>query len=151
MSPLTRNVFDEIGKTNSISIHIRRADYLDKNTNEKHGCCSMDYYRQAINYMSKMVEKPTFFIFSDDIEFSKHALKSPFQVRFVDHNGPEKNYEDLILMSNCSHNIIANSTFSWWAAWLNRNPDKIVIAPSRWFTDSRLNSNNIIPDKWLKL
>ena len=70
---------------------------------------------------------------------------------FVDHNDASKNYEDLRLMSQCKHNIIANSTFSWWGAWLNQNPDKIVYAPQKWFNDSSRDTKDLIPDQWIKV
>ncbi len=137
----------------SVSIHIRRSDYilLQKNLN-KHGATSLDYYRDAINFISQKINQPNFFIFTDDIAWTKENFKIEFPFEIIDNNNtPESGYIDMQLMSLCKHNIIANSTFSWWAAWLNNNKEKIVIAPQNWFVDKSLNSSDIIPDSWIKL
>lgn len=130
----------EITNTNSVAIHIRRGDYLK----QKHrGTCSLDYYRNAVSYLEDRVKEPKFFVFSDDIKWAKEKF-TDYEV--IDRrNRPD--YEDMHLMSLCNHNIISNSTFSWWAAWLNTNPDKYVIAPDPWFDHRDL---KIVPDRWSK-
>ena len=141
-----------IKNTNSVSIHIRRGDYIEnKQIYNVHGICDLDYYYNCINLFLKKLKNPHFFIFSDDHRWAKENLKLDCPLTFVDHNDASKNYEDLRLMSQCRHNIIANSTFSWWGAWLNQNPDKIVYAPQKWFSDSSRNTKDLIPDEWIKL
>ncbi|MFH0846038.1 MAG: alpha-1,2-fucosyltransferase [Patescibacteria group bacterium] len=138
-----------IENTNSISIHIRRSDYINnKKTNKIYEICSLDYYQNAIQKISEKFKDLKIFVFSDDIWWAKENFKTEFSITFVEEN---KNYEDLILMSLCKHNVIANSSFSWWGAWLNPNPDKIVIAPEKWFTDLEKNKYNPIPLTWMKI
>lgn len=157
LSDYSAEILEKINSSLSISIHVRRADYVTgstfKDTPLVHGTCSMDYYKSAIHYITERGQNPHFFIFSDDYEWSVENFKFlNYQVTCVK-NGAEKNYEDLILMSHCKHNIIANSTFSWWGAWLNNNKDKMVIAPQKWFNTQKINTNtkDIIPDTWIKL
>ena len=91
------------------------------------------------------------FAFSDDPEWVYSNLKLPVDICFVNNNSSEHNYEDLRLMSECDHNIIANSSFSWWGAWLNTNNKKTVIAPSKWYADQSIKNNDIIPPDWIKI
>jgi hypothetical protein len=127
------------------SIHIRRDDYLKYP--DVHPFLGLDYYQRAIeNMKARGYEK--FLIFSDDLGWCKDHFVGE-EYRFSDRN--TKNYEDLILMSLCSSHIIANSTFSWWAAWLSRNPEKVVIAPSVWFGVNGPQHHDIIPKKWIQL
>ena len=140
---------ETIKNTNSISIHIRRSDYIkNKKTNEIHGVCTTDYYQKAIKKIIENNNNIHIFVFSDDILWAKNNLKFNFPISFIVGN---KDYEDLILMSLCKHNIIANSSFSWWGAWLNKNPKKIVIAPQRWFNNLNKNKQNPIPQKWIRM
>jgi hypothetical protein len=127
------------------SIHIRRDDYLKHP--DIHPFLGLDYYRKAIDLMKeKGYEK--FLIFSDDLGWCKeHFLGDEYQFS----NKNTCNYEDLILMSLCSSHIIANSTFSWWAAWLSKNPNKTVIAPSMWFGHKGPQEHEIIPKKWIQI
>jgi hypothetical protein len=122
----------EIKKTscNSVSIHFRYGDYKDKSLKKEVGLLNSQYYVDAINYIKKYIRNPKFFIYSDEIEI----VKKKFYFNNLNHVFVEgfKNYEDLISMSCCKHNIIANSTFSWWAAWLNENRNKTVICPLTW-------------------
>lgn len=141
---------EKIQSTDSISIHIRRGDYLNKKLLENYGICSLDYYNKAIKLIIEKISNPTFFIFSDDIEWVKENLKIDFPTIFVS-NGEIKDYEELILMSKCKHNIIANSSFSWWGAWLNQNPNKIVIAPKNWFKNESWAPKDLIPENWLRI
>ena len=136
--------------TNSTSLHVRRGDYVsDEKTNVHHGACDLTYYAKAIEYIKEEVESPTFYIFSDDIEWVKENLKLENGV-YV--SNPEiRDYEELILMSKCSHNIIANSSFSWWGAWLNSNQKKIVIAPKQWTTRKSSDDLKILPKEWVQL
>lgn len=138
---------NRIGNCNSVSLHVRRGDYVNnKEVNEFHGACSPDYYYEAIQHI-KQKGDVEFFVFSDDMEWAKENLKAE-KITFVTQKNP--GYIDMHLMSLCKHNIIANSSFSWWGAWLNPNPSKIVIAPKKWFADPARYTPDIYPEKWIK-
>lgn len=142
-------IISKMQQINSVSVHIRRTDYVDES--HIYGDTNLDYYKRAIEYISSKIENPEFFFFSDDMAYVKEkfaGLKFPHS--FIDINSGNNSYKDLILMKNCKHNIIANSTFSWWGAWLNENTEKIVIAPAVWFIQGE-NDKDIIPDEWIKL
>ena len=142
----------QINSTESISIHIRRQDYIrDPNTIRFHGHCHLEYYLNAIETLTKAIKRPHFFIFSDEPEWTQLNFKIKYPTTYISHNGSDRDFEDLRLMSQCSHHIIANSTFSWWAAWLNKNPDKMVFAPQKWFNTSRLDTKDLLPDKWVRI
>ncbi len=143
---------NQIEYVNSVSVHIRRGDYVtDAKTNNYHGLCGLDYYTKAIEYISKRVKDPVLFVFSDDIPWAKDNLNSSFEICFVDANNEDTAYEDMRLMSLCKHNIIANSSFSWWGAWLNKNTKKIVLAPDRWFRDTSIDTADLIPSTWIRM
>ena len=152
LSGKDKEMAEQITSCESVSVHIRRMDFLPNTyTDQMSECCSLDYYLCSVEHIALTVIKPHFFIFSDDNAWVRENFKLPYPVTLVDHNGPDKNYEDMRLMSLCKHNIIANSTFSWWGAWLNNNPDKIVFAPKKWFTEKARNSSrDIVPDLWIK-
>ncbi|KAA6332207.1 O-antigen biosynthesis glycosyltransferase WbnK [termite gut metagenome] len=129
----------------SVSVHIRRGDYLyAKQVKRFGGICTLEYYQKAINLILKKVHNPIFFIFSDDINWVKKNLPL-HDATYIDWNLNKDSWQDMFLISRCGHNIIANSSFSWWAAWLNRNKNKIIIAPERWFRDKE--TPNIHPEK----
>lgn len=141
----------EIKLTNSVSIHVRRGDYLN---------CSlfpnfnMDYYFNAITYLNTNVDNLQYFVFSDDIDWVRNEFKKcNLNFRFVVEKFSDNACDDMILMSFCKHNIIANSTYSWWAAWLNINSEKIVVAPLKWYADPVQNSltQHLIPPKWMRM
>ena len=147
-----RKTISRIKNCDSVSIHIRRGDYVsNKQINTFHGICDLDYYNQAIEYVASKIKSPYFFVFSDDIQWTKQNLILKYPCAYVDHNIGKKDYEDMRLMSMCKHNIIANSSFSWWGAWLNRNPNKIVIAPKKWFKNKSINTKDLIPQSWIKI
>lgn len=152
--PLTgynKELADQMSSVHAVSLHVRRGDYVaNSNTNKVHGTCDSSYYHSCITAIAERAKQPHFFVFSDDIQWVKDTIPINYPHTYVDHN-KDKNYEDLRLMSLCSHHIIANSTFSWWGAWLDKNPDKIVIAPKRWFADSHFNTKDLIPSQWLKI
>ena len=147
------NKVAQIKNENSVSLHIRRKDFVNNKYHDIHGTCSIEYYLKAVKYIADMIKSPHFFIFSDDIEWAGTNLNLAFPYEFVSGNTGELSYIDMQLMSLCKHNIIANSSFSWWGAWLNRNPDKIVIAPEQWFVDESMNAKttDLIPETWLRL
>ena len=145
-------IAQKISEVRAVSLHVRRGDYAkNSKTTAMHGLCSLDYYREAIQYVSVHVEQPYFFIFSDDIAWVKSNLKIDFPCQYVDHNHGSQSYNDMHLMSLCQHHIIANSSFSWWGAWLNRSPNKIVIAPLKWFASKQKSTRDLIPTSWLSL
>lgn len=147
-----KQVLDKIKESNSVSIHFRRGDYVsDKKTQEYHGICSLDYYHKAASIIAGKIRNPYFFVFSDDPNWVMRNFKIKYPLIVVDHNTGKRDCEDLRLMSACKHNIIANSSFSWWGAWLNRNLNKIVIAPKQWFKEKSINTNDLIPKSWTKI
>lgn len=134
----------KIAENNSVSIHVRRGDFL----NIKSFCEAMNdkYYDNAIEFIKRKLDDPVFFVFSDDINWcKKNLLLGKCEVEYVDHNKGKDSSWDMYLMSNCRHNIIANSTFSWWGAYLNSNSEKIVIAPRNF--GYRID----IPGKWIRM
>jgi hypothetical protein len=146
------NLCKQISQLNSVSLHIRRGDYItNPKTNSIHGLCSLDYYSAAIQYIVERVDAPHFFVFSDDPSWVKNNLKVEFPCIYVDKNNGFESYNDMHLMSLCKNNIIANSSFSWWSAWLNKDPNKIVIAPQRWFAEDTKVTNDLLPNSWIKL
>lgn len=142
----------KIRSVNAVSLHVRRGDYVtDKGTNALHGVCSLAYYEKAIGIIKDKVKDPYFFVFSDDIEWTKENISTGnYPVEYMDHN-KDKDYEDLRLMYSCHHNIIANSSFSWWGAWLNDHEDKIVIAPKDWVKSEKYYNPDLLPPSWIKL
>ena len=147
-------IAENIKRSNSVAIHYR--NYTKKNRHyifqrpDRHGILEEAYYTRAVNYICSHIENPYFYVFSDDEEMALEKFNYEVPHTVVTHN---KNsfYEDLILMSMCRHQIIANSSFSWWSAWLNKNENKIVIAPLQWFSNSRYSSKDIILPSWIKL
>lgn len=143
---------DLICSVNSVSMHIRRGDYISNPiTNKVHGFLGIDYYKKAMELIESKINKPVYFILSDDIDWCKESIKTHHELYFIDHNNENEAHEDLRLMSLCQHNVIANSSFSWWGAWLNKNPEKIVIAPKRWFKDFTKITIDLFPEKWTLL
>jgi Glycosyl transferase family 11 len=150
-SPLNMSYLRQIRTSNSVSIHVRRGDYISNSqTNSIYASCDLGYYEKAIQFLSSQLEDLTFFVFSDDMEWVTTNFSKFDRMIFVNVNLEDTAFEDLKLMSNCKHNIIANSTFSWWAAWLNQNSNKIVIAPKVWYKNMYSNNHEIVPKKWLK-
>ena len=134
---------------NSVSIHVRRGDYLHSSLYQ--GICSEDYYSKAVTQMDSMIEEAFYFIFSDDIGWCKRYFKGDRFI-FIDWNHANRdNFSDMFLMSCCKNHIIANSSFSWWGAWLAKNDEKAVMAPSKWINKVTCNINDILPEKWLRL
>lgn len=135
----------------AVSIHVRRADYAAiPSARAYHGLCEKKYYDRAVKILSEKLSRLRLFIFSDDETWAKKNLRYPFPTIYIPRE-PGKDYEDLHLMSLCQNNITANSSFSWWGAWLNKNQKKIVIAPKHWVATSKLNTNDLIPESWIKI
>ena len=137
-------ILNEIENSNSISIHIRRGDYMSPENYNMYGCIATPtYYKKAIKVIEEKVENPTFFVFSNDMDWVKKNIQINSRVFYIDINSGNGSYKDMQLMSNCKHNIIANSSFSWWGAWFNENKNKIVIAPKKWINREDVDSNKI--------
>jgi hypothetical protein len=156
VSPLSKRdeeILSQMQNTNATSLHVRRKDFAHHpELSAFHGVCSPEYYDKAVATIAKRSgSAPHLFIFSDDPAWAKENLHFPYPMTHVDHNDASKNYADIYLMSQCKHNIIANSSFSWWGAWLNSNPYKIVIAPSRWTNDPGLDTKDLIPPTWIRI
>lgn len=145
-------VASRIASSNSIAIHIRRGDYVSNpETNRFHGVCPIEYYTDSLKVIARQVENPNIFVFSDDPAWAKDHLKSVYPTTYLEPSDSTYDAIDLWLISQCKHQIIANSTFSWWGAWLNTNPHKIVCAPEKWFDSASLNTDDLIPSSWLKI
>lgn len=127
-----------INHSNSVAVHIRRGDFLEMKNRRIFEILQPTYYKDAIELIKSKTDNPRFFIFSDDIQWAMDNIDFPNDAVYINNSEKLKDFQELILMSHCKHNIIANSTFSWWAAWLNRNPAKIVIQPKSAFVDEVL-------------
>jgi hypothetical protein len=148
-----KKLLNLIDSSISVSIHFRRGDYIDDEIiNNYHGTCSLDYYHDSIKTIQKNVSNPLFFIFSDDIEWVKHTLSGwKYNFYFVTETKGNDDWIDMMLMSRCKHNIIANSSYSWWSAWLNQFVNKVVIYPANWYNDKNINTQHLTPKKWIKI
>lgn len=141
----------EISACQAVSLHVRRGDYVsDRKTSQVMEVCSEVYYREAIAYMAERVEHPVFYVFSDDMAWAKQNLHLASPSVFVEHNFGVESYRDMQLMSLCQHHIIANSSFSWWGAWLNGRTGKMVVAPRNWFAKP-IDTRDLIPQSWCRL
>ena len=139
----------EMQTVNSVALHVRRGDYVNhQKINQQFGTCTLEYYAQAIKLMRHKLDEPVFYLFSDDLEWCRENLSDSASFKIVE--GFE-DYQDLALISSCAHQIIANSSFSWWGAWLNSNPGKIVIAPKVWFANPQIDTRHVVPNDWIRL
>lgn len=136
---------------NSVALHVRRGDYVSlKSASEYHGICSIDYYNAAIEKIRQNVKEASFYIFSDDLDWCRENFKHLGSAVFVK-NETGNSGCDLLMMSYCKHNIIANSSYSWWSAWLNNNRSKMVIAPAQWFAPHVPVNRDLIPPGWTRI
>lgn len=143
---------NHIKNDNAISIHIRRGDYASNPTTRAfHGLLPLTYYQTAVQNITELVESPHFYIFSDDPQWARENLEIDYPTTLVDHNDSSHDYEDLRLMSLCKHHIIANSSFSWWGAWLCENPEKIIYAPKKWLNGVDIDTQYAVPPEWQRV
>ena len=154
----SEEIAEKIANTQSVSIHVRRGEYVSNpEINRIHGTCSLEYYEECVRLIAKEIMTPCFFVFSDDPQWTVENLRLDYPTDFAPtlsftHNDPTRSYENLLwLMSMCKHNITANSSFSWWGAWLNANPNKIVLAPRRWYDDTSFDTRDLFPAGWIKV
>ena len=154
LSEKNNEMSELIASKQSVSVHVRRGDYVEtRRIKQVYNACGPDYYLRCVDYMKQLVKNPYFFIFSDDPQWAKDNLKQLNPAVIVDCNRTNKDYEDIWLMSRCNHHIIANSTFSWWGAWLNPREDKIVLAPKQWFDKKQvlMKTDDLFPSGWILL
>lgn len=152
MEGMNRELAELISGCESVSLHVRRGDYVaNPRSLEFHGICNLSYYRKCIAAIVQKVQSPHFFVFSDDPNWAINNIKIEYPTKFITHNGPDKGCDDMRLMSLCRHFILANSSFSWWGAWLNSYPHKLVYAPEKWFNSSDLNTIDLLPKKWITM
>ncbi len=153
LGDMDQAVAKEISHANcqAVSLHVRRGDYVTNPAAAKtHGLCGISYYEDAVRKVASILADPHFFVFSDDMEWVRNNLALPGKVSYVEHNGAERAFQDLRLMSLCDHHIVANSSFSWWGAWLRNNEDGLVIVPTEWFADDR-NTQDLTPKHWVRI
>ena len=160
LDPPNTDLVASVNSSDSVAIHIRRSDYVTESFFQPMG---LDYYERAIKEITTRISSPRYFVFSDDIEWTRQKFSHLKDATFVEHNKGDNSFKDLLLMSACRNQVIANSTFSWWAAWLNSNPNKIVIAPAKWFHNTWLtkkepvypcrfyNTKDLLPSTWTHL
>ena len=149
LPPACAKLLEEIGGCDAICVHVRRGDYLSNPVAAKvHGVCPAEYYQLGVEELSASLACPHCFVFSDDAEWVRASLAFPCPMTVVDVNGPAEAHFDLTLMSACRHFVIANSSLSWWGAWLSQAADKRVIAPSRWFLTSDKDARDLLPPTW---
>lgn len=141
----------QMRNSGSVAIHIRRGDYLTNIAMDVLGLIPLEHYKNAFEYLKKRTEINKAYIFSDDIEWVKANLHLDGGTEYVSGERTSSAIEDFYLISQCKHQVIANSTFSWWAAWLNPNPGKIVIAPKKWYNNAPYDTRDLIPDNWITM
>ena len=152
--PLTsprQETANHIDTKKAISVHVRRGDYITSAKNDPNHTCSPEWYSVAMEKMALDLPEPVFFIFSDDPDWARKNLPSKWESHFVEPQNDRRDFEDMYLMSRCQRHIIANSSFSWWVAWLNASETKRVIAPTKWFADAQLDATDLIPESWHKI
>lgn len=137
-----------ISETQAIALHVRRGDYLALS---QHAVCDEAYYLRALDVVREGLDAPVVYVFSDDPDWAKAHLPLPCDKVVVDFNGRDTDFEDMRLMSLCRHNVIGNSSFSWWAAWLNATPGRKVAAPEQWFGDPKMKNPDILPPDWIRV
>jgi hypothetical protein len=137
----------------SVSLHVRRGDYVSNAAaSAVHGTCDLKYYHRGVEKIADLAgSEIELFVFSDDPVWVAENFRLPYPTHFVHHNDANTNYEDLRLMSACYHHVIANSTFSWWGAWLDSNPDTVVVAPKQWFRKNDHDARDLLPARWIRL
>ncbi len=152
LAGINAHLATQISEGDTVSLHIRRGDFASNTkTKATHGLISLSYYKNVIERISHEIELPKFFVFSDDISWAKENLSMPYPCQFIGHNRGAESYIDMHLMSLCQHHIIANSSFSWWGAWLSSRPGKRVFFPAKWFANGSTNTSTLCPADWVRV
>ena len=142
----------EIERTRAVSVHVRRGDYVNSAaTAGTHGSCSSEYYAKAERWIEERLGGPRYFVFSDDIGWASKHLVLRHPAVFVSGRFKQPEHVDLWLMSLCRHHLIANSSFSWWGAWLGEQPGSVIVAPRQWFAPTAGRVDSPVPDRWVKV
>jgi hypothetical protein len=152
LSKIANEIADKIDNS-SVSIHIRRGDYItNKKVANVIGSCGLSYYKKALSMATENFTNPKIFVFTDDIDWVKENLKTYNSIFFISEkdNGLE-DWEEIILMSKCKRHVLSNSSFSWWGAWLDSREDKMVIAPKQWFKNPKFENKDITPSSWIQI
>ena len=148
----SREMLEKIKLCDAICVHVRRGDYVSNpHAAATHGLCGLEYYRAGVDLVSEGLSQPHAFIFSDDPEWVRENFRLSIPATVVDVNGPDDAHQDLWLMSACSRFVIANSSLSWWGAWLGQSGQKMVVAPQAWFATNRHDTKDLIPNDWIRL
>lgn len=147
--PESRELLSRIQGTNAICLNVRRTDFLKVDTLN---ATNLDYFLRGAAYLAERVSNPYFYVFSDDVAWCRENIKLSHPTEFVGHEHKGFKFGNYLqLMTNCRHFLIPNSSFAWWATWLNTNPDKLVVAPKMWFTDPEIDTRDLVPDRWVCL
>jgi len=150
VSEKAQKLQNEITSVDSVSLHVRRGDYISNSNNlARYGTCSDSYYEKCVEKALKHSETSKFFIFSDEPDWVSENMSFPVNSVFVTSEGLNGDAEELYLMSLCRQHITANSTFSWWGAWLDRKADKVVYTPGKWFLAEALDTRDLLPETWI--
>jgi hypothetical protein len=143
---------EKIKGSNSVCLHVRRGDYVNNPLAAKqHGTCNVAYYRRAVEMLVRQCPEIEVFIFSDEPQWAADNIRLSVPTHVVDTNSSECGFLDIELMRQCRHHVLANSSFSWWGAWLCANAEQLVYAPNRWFATPDIDTRDIIPTHWHKL
>ncbi len=152
IDPKTLALRAEMSTHASVSLHVRRGVFANHPVFSKvHGSRGPEYFDRALAYIGERVPNPHIYVFTDDRPWAREHIRPQFPTTYVEHTSAETPHEDILLMSSCAHHILANSTFSWWGAWLNPSPSKIVIGPVKWFEQDKFDTSDILPPTWVRL
>jgi hypothetical protein len=152
LDPDGARLLEAMASVPSVSLHVRRGDYVaDASIRAVHGLCPLDYYARAMEYVAERVEGAELFVFSDDMNWTRRNIRSALPTTFVDPNPACSEFRDMRLMSGCRNHILANSSYSWWGAWLDASPAKIVVAPRQWFQDATKDTRDLLPESWVTI
>lgn len=152
MHPRSPELQKRLDRKKSVMLHVRRGDYVQNaHTNSFHGTCSMEYYQNSVRWMREKISAPEFTLFSDDPAWVRENFGWLGCYEVAQIYGSDEPVLELSLMSRANHFIIANSSFSWWAAWLGKSADKVVCAPRNWFQDSSVDIKDLLPSEWNRL
>lgn len=152
MNSAMQAIYQDILEKDAICVHVRRGDYVtNPSAAQFHGLCDLSYYQAGLNLIIENTSNPHAYIFSDDPLWVKNNFKLEIPSTVVDINGPDEAHHDLWLMAACKHFIIANSSLSWWGAWLSGYSNKIVVAPRQWFLNSQTSTEDLIPNDWVRI